>query len=104
MLKIAASPTFKAKVQIRAPGGELLAATFEFKHKTQDQLDAYLASDEWRDKPDHQIILGLVVGWDGVDAEFCEESVKTLCQSYKNAGYAITRAYVAELKDAREGN
>ena len=104
MLKLNPTPTFKAPVKIRAPGGDEHAVTFEFKLRTRDELDAYIASEEWRGGTDEKNVLALAVGWSGVDAEFNEESLRTLFQNYQGAPRLIVDKYLSELTSAKLGN
>lgn len=104
MLRLKANPTFKAPVEIRAPGGEVFKVTFEFKHRTQDALTEFINSAEWKTKTDAKAILELSCGWDGVDGEFGEDALRELCQNYHGAASAIVKTYLAELTAARLGN
>lgn len=104
MLKLVANPTFKGPVKIRAPGGETFTVVFEFKHRTKDALAGFFKSDEWLKKTDAQNIMSLASGWTGVDAEFNEENLRTLCDNYHAAASDVVNAYINELTGARLGN
>ena len=104
MLRLKPNPTFKAPVEIRAAGGEVFKVTFEFKHRTQDALAAFIESAEWRGMTDAKAIMAIASGWDGVDGEFGEDALRDLCQNYHGAASAIVKTYLSELTAARLGN
>ncbi len=99
-LKLAAEPTFKAKVAIPVPGGESADVEFTFKHRTRDQVVEWL---EKRDTSDIDSVKDCAMGWD-LDDEFNDENVTRLCQNYLGAGFAIVTAYLSELRGARAKN
>lgn len=100
-LKLTPDPTFKAKVAIAAPGGNVDPVEFTFRHRTRDEMDAFLKSSQ--DLRDAKLILEMATGWELVDA-FTEENLNKLAQNYITAPQAIFEAYVTELVKAREKN
>jgi hypothetical protein len=101
MLKLNASPTFFSKVDIQVPGGKSEPVKFEFKHKTKDQLNAWLKGGEDRD--DVEVILDIAVGWDLAEP-FTSEHVTVLVQNYIGSASAVIEKYITELTKARTGN
>lgn len=100
-LKLIANPTFKAKVGIPVAGGDPAEVMFEFKHRTRDELAAFLrALDEMTDV---QMALAVATGWDLTDA-FNEKNVALLMQNYIGSTRAVLDVYVTELAQARLGN
>ncbi|MNO64407.1 hypothetical protein D3C76_551350 [compost metagenome] len=96
-----AAPTFKKSVDLPVHGGDAVAVEFEFKHRTRDDLDAWLK--DIKEKSDAEVLAGCVVGWDLSDK--CEaESFELLTQNYAGTGPAITKAYVDEILQARRKN
>lgn len=95
------APTFKAKVGIPVAGGEPVDVEFVFKHRTKDELDAFIESR--KGKSDKETLLEMASGWE-LDDPFSAESVERLLQNYAGAGLAIYKAYIAELYGARIKN
>jgi hypothetical protein len=104
MLKLNPNPTFKAKVEIREPGGAMHEVTVEFKHRTKDELEAFCKSEERRAMSEPDTILAVATGWEGIDAPFNAESAAALCQNYQGSALVIVEKYLAELSPARLGN
>lgn len=104
MLKLKPNPTFRAKVDIVAPGGEKHPVTFEFKHRTKDELQAFLTSDAFKEAGEADSIMLVASGWDGVDAPFNADTLREFCQNYHNAAGLVILAYAAELTQAKLGN
>lgn len=99
-LKLAAEPTFKAKVSIPLPGAAPADVEFTFKHRTRDQIVEWL---EKRDTSDIDSVKDCAIGWE-LDDEFTDENIGRLCQNYLGAGYAIVTTYLTELRGARAKN
>jgi hypothetical protein len=105
MLKLTPNPTFKAKVLIPVPGddkGTEILCTF--KHMDRDTFAAYSAPDAAAKRTDAESVLGVLVGWDGIDAAFSPETVADLIRQYHGAAFAIVSAYAVELTKARAKN
>jgi hypothetical protein len=100
-LSIVAAPTFKAPVSIPVAGSTPIDVEFTFKHRTKDELAAFLSSREGRS--DAEALLEMASGWD-----FCEaltpESVETMLQNYIGAAVAIYKKYIEELSQAKVKN
>jgi hypothetical protein len=104
MLRLKASPTFKAKVGIPVAGGPSIEVELEFRHMTRDALNEFLSGPGASDRSYEDTISQIVVGWSGVDAPYSKEAVCDLCQNYLGAPTAILAAYGKELAAARLGN
>lgn len=100
-LKLTPDPTFKAKVGIPVAGGGIDQVEFVFKHRTRDELDAFLRrANELRDAA---LILEVASGWELADG-FTEENLTKLVQNYIGSPKAIFEKYLDELTRAREKN
>lgn len=101
--KIKASPSFHAKVKIRAPGGDVLELPVVFRHKRRDDVQVFFREAAEQSKPDADCILELVESWDA-DLPLSRESVIELMQEYPSAPACIFDTYMSELLEARLGN
>jgi hypothetical protein len=100
-LKLNPDPTFKAKVAIQAPGSGVDPVEFTFKHRTRDEMDAFLkVSPELKDAA---LIMEMATGWELVDA-FTPENINKLVQNYITAPQTIFEAYLEEMVKARRKN
>lgn len=94
------NPTFKAKVGIPVPGSDEPAEVeFTFKHRTKDELDAWMKESA----EDLQKVMEMASGWDLSD-KFNEANVQKLLQNYFGAAAAIVTGYLSELMKAKKGN
>lgn len=100
-LKLNPDPTFTAKVPVPVPGGGEVPVELTFKHRTRDEMDAFLKTAG--DLKDAALILEMASGWELVDA-FTEENLNTFSQNYIGAPRAVFETYVHELVKAREKN
>jgi hypothetical protein len=100
-LKLTPDPTFKAPVLIPVPGGPDASVVFTFKHRTREQVLAWLEED--KDAGDVPTVNAVALGWD-LDDEFNDANIERLCQNYAGAGYAIVNTYLTELRGARTKN
>lgn len=100
-LKLNPEPTFKAKVGIPVPGVGIAQVEFTFKHRTREEVVAWIEAG--REQSDGDAVCDCVVAW-GLDDEFTPENVARLCNNYSGAGGAIVAAYLDELRGARRGN
>lgn len=98
-LQLTASPTFQAKVGIPVAGGETVEVAFTFKHRTKDDLLAWI--DEQQDNVD--AVMDCVTAWD-LDDKLTRENVALLDQNYLGACGAIAKTYLEELRGARTKN
>lgn len=99
--KLQPNPTFKAKVEIPAAGGEPESIEFTFKHRSRKVLQDYIAG--LADKSDADLIMDVACGWELTD-EFNLENVTLLSENYIKAPAAIWVAYMGELSRAKEKN
>lgn len=100
-LKLNPEPTFKAKVGIPVPGSRPAEVLFTFKHRTRDEVLAWVEGS--RDATDVDSVLDVVVGWE-LEDEFNRENVERLCNNYPGSGLVIISAYLDELRGARVKN
>lgn len=99
--KLAVAPTFKAKVAIPVHGGETVELSFEFKHRTRDQLADMMKTIEKR--KDVDLMLDVLAGWE-LDDPFGKESIELLCQNFAGAPREIFGTYITEITQAKRGN
>lgn len=93
--------TFKAKADIPLHGGGVSPVEFEFRHRTRDELEAWLKDSV--ERSDVDAILDMTSGWELEDA-FGRESVEQLVQSYMGAARSIFDKYIDTLAQRRLGN
>lgn len=96
-----AAPTFKKSVELPVHGGDAAVVVVEFKHRTRDDLNAWL--EEIKDKPDAEVLAGCVVGWD-LEDKCAIENFELLTQNYAGTGPVIVQTYVDEIVQARRKN
>lgn len=104
-LKLIASPTFKAKVEIPVPGSKPIDVEFTFKARTKAKFKEFMdgLKDHGEDIEDPDLVLDIACGWELEDA-FERDNIETLTQNYIGAGRAIVNKYINELTQARLGN
>lgn len=100
-LKLAASPTFKAKVSIPVPGGKPADVEFVFRGRTRDQFREFIES--MGERKDAEVIMDCASGWD-LDDPFGAETVELMTQNYLGSARAVIEKYIGELTAARLGN
>jgi len=103
MLKLTADSTFNAKVAIPVPGKDAVDVGFDFKHRTKDELKAFLADKKVAKSSDAEYVMELATGWELTD-EFNVKNVAVFLQHYHRAASAIRDKYFAELADIRLKN
>lgn len=103
-LKLLANPTFRAKVEIPLPGGEKADFVGIFKHRTTEELREFSTGEASKGRSDLDTVLGMLEGWEGVDADFGREAVDTMLKQHHAASRCIGNVYVNELMQARLGN
>lgn len=101
-LKFKPNPTFRAKVEIPAAGGESIEIEFTFRHRGKKALDTF--AEEIREMPDADALMLMVEDWTDMGAPFGADALAELLDDYPAAAFAITRAYFRELLQARLGN
>lgn len=104
MFKLDPSPTFRATVQIPAPGGGSQDLACVFKHKTRDDLQAFVQRASEGELSDIDATMEFLAGWEDTDGEFSREAVEKLLQDYHGAARALYLKYLEELTQARLGN
>lgn len=100
-LKLNPDPVFKAKVPIPVPGSAPVKVEFTFKHKTRQQVLAWM--EDRREDDEVGVFREIVAGWE-LDDEFSDENIKRLCDNYAGAGFVVLHTYLDELRGARQGN
>ena len=100
-LKLCPDPTFKAYVQVPVPGAGTAPVQFTFKHRSREQVLAWLEED--KEAGDVPTVKAVAIGWD-LDDEFNDENIAKLCSNYAGAGFAIVQTYLDELRGARAKN
>lgn len=108
MFSLQPKPTFKSEVLIPVPGGSTAKVKFVLKHKSRSALKEFFNSltstEGGESRPDHEALMELVDGWEGVDQPFSQENLETLVDNYPGAARAIFDAYNSALFEAREKN
>ena len=75
-----------------------------FRHKTKEELNAWLASGT-DVKSDAEWLGVIVAGWEGVNADFSPEALALLVSNYHQpAVEAIVAKFLSELTEVRRGN
>lgn len=97
--------TFAATVDIPRPGGaEPAKLRLIFRHKTKEELNAWLASGT-DVKSDAEWLGVIVAGWEGVNTDFSPEALALLVSNYHQpAVEAIAAKFLSELTEVRRGN
>jgi hypothetical protein len=103
MLKLKASPTFPAKVEIPTPSGPI-SIKVEFKHMTKAQYADFIEAESKSKRSDEEALMDIMAGWSGVDTDFSKDAVGELCQQYHKAASAIVESFITTLTQARSGN
>lgn len=111
MFKLAASPTFKAQVQLTAAGSEPQTVEFTFRHKGRKAMMVWLDRVmEIKDEAQElACVMEIVDGWavaddDGDPLPVTEASMLELLDSHQTAGGEIVRAYRKALTESRAKN
>lgn len=100
-LKLTPDPRFHATVLVPVPGGEPAPVQFRFRHRTREQLAAFVRSADERD--DVANILEMADGWDLSDA-FDRDNVQRLVDNYIGSPKEVFDTYLRELTKGRAGN
>jgi hypothetical protein len=99
-IKLEPSPTFRAPVAIPVPGDGGFDIDFEFRHKTTEQRDKFVALHQF----DLDAVREIIVGWKDDSVAYSDEALVVLLSNYPGAATAIITAYLRELAGARRGN
>jgi hypothetical protein len=104
-LTLRSDPTFLATVQIPVPGTYPEPVKFTFKHRSKDELRAFMKAQDDADPKmeDIDLVMSMAEGWD-LDDPFNRENVDRLLQKFHAAATAISTSYIRELTQARLGN
>ncbi|HEY1090807.1 MAG TPA: phage tail assembly chaperone [Burkholderiaceae bacterium] len=101
MLKLKASPTFKAKVSVTVQGGEKHVLDIEFKHMRKDAADDHFKKD---DMSLAEKMLAVIASWSGIEAELSVAGMLEIDQEYPSLLPQLVAAYVDNLALGRSGN
>lgn len=93
-IKLIPNPTFSVAVAIPVAGSEPINVTFEFRHRTRDELEKLTATMAAMQDVDY--ILHIASGWE-LKEKWTKDNVATLLNHYHGAARAIARKYVHEL-------
>jgi hypothetical protein len=104
------SPTFEANVHMAVPGGQVAVLRLRFKHKTREELKAWMARFDGEAK-DHELLDEVIADWPGgpVNSDdspipYSAAELARLCSQYPGSALAIHQTYISELTDARVKN
>ncbi len=101
--KLQHNPTFKARVPVSVPGEAVSPEiVVEFRY-----LGKKAVADYFRNlggKSDAEALAGIVVGWEGVDAEYSAETLAELLDNYPAAAADLFEVYRRELLEAKRKN
>jgi hypothetical protein len=109
LFKLTPAPTFKAKVKITAPGGEVAEIEFTFKHKGRKAFDAW-ARGAAKSESDVAWLDEVIEAWDGPQdsagevVPYSRQALDTLLDAYPAASGEITAGYALSLHESRRGN
>lgn len=102
MFKLAPNPTFWAKVEIAAPGGDPSVLEVEFRHFGRKALTELRERMEGR--PKVAMLHEIVVGWRGADREFSSAALEDLDDAHLAAADALIQCYLEEMTGANRKN
>jgi len=93
MLKINPDPQFTVDdLQITIPGKkDPVKVSMTFKYKNREELAKFFKSIVG--KPYDKVIPEIVVGWDGFDKAYSQETLKEFLLNYPSAGSEIVSQY-----------
>lgn len=102
--KLQPAPTFRAKVDIPAPGGAAVPLECEFRHFSRPALLVFSTPEAVAARSDIDTLMEILADWHNVDQSFCRGSVAVLLDNYQQAAAAIVTAWMRELTAQRLGN
>jgi len=104
--KLVPNPTFEETVTIPVPGGGGNGKIkIKFKRIGKKSLRALFATmQEDAEKEDVDVLLEVVDGWSGVDAEFTEANLATMADNYPGFTAAVVSAYSKAMFEAKAKN
>lgn len=100
-LTLKAAPTFKAHVDIPVPGRRAEKVEFTFRHRTREDLAAWL--DALEDKSPADVVLEAASGWE-LEEPFDKDHVEELLSNYLGSFRSLLDTYLQELAGARAKN
>ncbi|MDP2808639.1 MAG: phage tail assembly chaperone [Rhodocyclaceae bacterium] len=103
VFKLKPNPTFKARVPVSVPGEAVSPEiVVEFRALGKKAVVDYFRS--LGGKSDAEALAGIVVGWEGVDADYSAETLAQLLDNYPAAAADLFEAYRRELLEAKRKN
>jgi hypothetical protein len=107
-IKLIPDPTFSAPVKVPVPGKGEVEVEFTFKHRTRDEMRAFV---ERVNAPagsdvaltDVQLVMECASGWELADT-FNEANVREFASQYIAGPAAVFETYVQEMAGARLKN
>lgn len=107
MFVLQPTPTFKAAISIPVPGGVEGKIEFVFKRlgkKALRTLFKSISDNDGVEREDSDVLAEIVQGWSGVDEEFSQEALETLCDAYPGAVTAIIVGYNKQMMEGKAKN
>jgi hypothetical protein len=103
MLKLNPDPEFTAPVNITVPGRDKPETiTLTFKYRGKKELNDFWAGNKGREDAD--ILMDIVTGWKGIDAEFNKENVVVFLNNYPAFAGELALAYSKYCLESRVKN
>lgn len=107
MLTLVPSKSFEVEVAIPMPTGKDAKIKVGFKHKGRKALEEWLKTDDGENaepKKDFEALAEVIENWKGVDAEYSEENLEVLLDSYPAAGRALISGYLQAMLEGKVKN
>lgn len=106
MFVLQPKPTFKETIEIPVPGEAPGSITFEFKRLGKKALRSLFKSiqDGAETREDSDVLAEIVVGWSGVDEDFSQTALETLCDAYPGSVTAIILGYNKAMMEGKAKN
>lgn len=107
MLTLVPSKSFEVEVAIPMPTGKDAKIKVGFKHKGRKALEEWLKADDGENaepKKDSEALAEVIESWKGVDAEYNEENLEVLLDSYPAAGRAMISGYLQAMLEGKVKN
>lgn len=103
MFKLQPNPTFTSKVPLSIPGEPKPATiTVTFKHLSRPKIKEFF--NKLEGKADVEALGEIIVGWEGPDAPYNEESLQALLDNYPASAAELFEAFRADLMESRRKN
>jgi hypothetical protein len=94
MLSLIAPATFKYTVNIPRPGDTPAPVEFEFKHRRKDDLRTFVETVSKGEMSDQDLLMDIVVNWNGPDKAFSPEAMNALRENYPMSARAVWDGYL----------